>query len=148
MGTNLFALIVVIACFAQDIGYSIMHPIAVRTDALNPKKQYVPCTTLFLLRVAKPALFGGFLCSTTANLCSLCFAGVVLNGKPLYESFNNILAKICAAYTGKNRPNSQLQFDFCSSCAAVRCWFSLAPKPAGCNRDETESPDLCYADSQ
>jgi len=43
---------------------------------------------------------------------------VVLNGKPLYQSFNNILAKICAAYTGT--------------------------KPSGCPREEELG--LCMAD--
>jgi interferon gamma-inducible protein 30 len=46
---------------------------------------------------------------------------VVLNGKPLYQSFNNILAKICAAYTGT--------------------------KPSGCPRVEDEL-GLCMADDQ
>jgi len=70
----------------KDEAYRVMHPIAVKTDSLTPKKQYVPW--------------------------------VILNGKPLMQQFNNILQKICAAYTG--------------------------PKPAGCNRTEEEV--VCMAE--
>jgi len=45
---------------------------------------------------------------------------VVLNGKPLYQSYNNILQKICAAYTG-------------------------SPKPSGCPKTEEET-GLCMRD--
>jgi len=70
----------------KTISYSVMHPIAQRTDSLNPRKQYVPW--------------------------------VVLNGKPLYQAYSGILAKVCAAYTGT--------------------------KPSGCPRAEEEEP--CMAD--
>jgi interferon gamma-inducible protein 30 len=61
------------ACYNdKDLSYSIMHKIAVATNALSPKKTYVPW--------------------------------VVLNGKPLYQSFNNILRIICQAYTGTKPP--------------------------------------------
>jgi len=42
---------------------------------------------------------------------------ITLNNKPLYQDFDNIKQKICAAYTGT--------------------------KPSGCNREEGE-PELCY----
>jgi len=44
---------------------------------------------------------------------------VVLNGKPLYQQFDNILQKICAAYTG--------------------------PKPAGCSSEEAMG--VCMRDA-
>jgi len=71
----------------KTTSYNVMHPIAVQTDTLSPKKTYVPW--------------------------------VVLNGKPLYQSFNNIRQKVCAAYTGT--------------------------KPPGCNRAEEET--VCMADN-
>jgi len=69
----------------KTLSYNIMHNIAVKTNALSPKKTYVPW--------------------------------VVLNNKPLYQDFSNILRKICTAYTGT--------------------------KPAGCNGLEDEDLGLC-----
>jgi interferon gamma-inducible protein 30 len=45
---------------------------------------------------------------------------VILNGKPLYQSFSNIKQKICAAYTGT--------------------------KPPGCNSLDEEENAVCYPD--
>jgi interferon gamma-inducible protein 30 len=77
------------ACLTnKDLSYNIMHAIVVKTNALSPKKQYVPW--------------------------------VVLNGKPLMQSFSNIKQKICDAYTGT--------------------------KPPGCSRDEVADSEVCFED--
>jgi len=77
------------ACLTnKDLSYNIMHAIVVKTNALSPKKQYVPW--------------------------------VVLNGKPLMQSFSNIKQKICDAYTGT--------------------------KPPGCSREEVADSEVCFED--